>query len=102
MEAINIMASLTADDKVLIRILRTKKPFNAYQMIAEFPSRKWKKWALYRLIETKIDATGLSNRTKGGGRKRSAGAADNIVRVLGQNGRGQNGTDKMVRTKLHR
>ena len=74
------MASLTADDKVLIRILRTKKPFNAYQMIVEFPSRKWKKWALYRLIK-KIAATGLSNRTRGGERNRSAGAADNIARI---------------------
>jgi len=45
------MPPLTADDRVLIRILRTEKRFNAYQMMTEFPSRKWNKWTLNRLIK---------------------------------------------------
>ena len=44
------MAPLTDEDRVLIRILRTEKRFNAYQMMTEFPSRKWKKMTLNDLI----------------------------------------------------
>ena len=58
METINITAPLTADDRILTRILRTEKPFNAYQMMREFPSRKWNKWGLFN---KKIFATGLSD-----------------------------------------
>jgi len=57
-ETINITAPLTADDRVLTRILRTEKPFNAYQVMRKFPSRKWKKWGLF---DKNNDTTGLSD-----------------------------------------
>src|SRR5688572_26326732 len=44
------MAPLTDDDRILIRILRTDKGFNAFQMIKEFPNRGWNKSVLNRLI----------------------------------------------------
>ena len=45
----NIMAQLTEEDRILIRILRAEKGYNAHQMMIEFPSRKWNKYALHRL-----------------------------------------------------
>jgi len=74
------MAPLTDEDRILIRILRTEKRFNAYQMMTEFPSRKWKKRTLNDLIK-KIDATGSSTRRASGDRRRSARTAENIARV---------------------
>jgi len=44
METMNIRAPLIADDRVLLRILRTEKRFNAYQMMTEFSSMKWNKF----------------------------------------------------------
>ena len=73
------MAPLTEEDRILIRILRAEKGFNAHQMMIEFPSRKWNKYALYRLIK-QIDATGTSN-SRNCGRKRSARTAANIAQV---------------------
>src|ERR1043165_3508869 len=75
------MAPLTDEDRILVRItqiLKTEKRFNAHQMMKEFPSRKWNKHALYRLIK-QIDATGMSNSCKAEcGRKRSAHTLANI------------------------
>ena len=66
------------EDRILIRILRTEKRFNAHQVMKKFPSRKWNKHALYRLIK-QIDATGMSNSCKAEcGRKRSAHTLANI------------------------
>ena len=48
-------------------------------MTIEFPSRKWNKYALHRLIK-QIDATGTSN-SRNCGRKRSARTAANIAQV---------------------
>ena len=56
-----MLAPLTGDDPVLIRILRTDKGFNAFQTIKEFPNRGWNKNTLNRLIR-KIDETGTSRR----------------------------------------
>src|SRR5580692_4988662 len=75
------MALLTEEDRILIRILRIEERFNAHQMMTEFPSRKWNKHALYRLIK-QIDATGMSNSRRAYcGRKRSARTLANIARV---------------------
>src|SRR5678815_2862380 len=73
------MAPLTEEDRILIRILRAEKGYNARQLMIEFPSRKWNKYALHRLIK-RIDATGTSN-SRNCGRKRSARTADNIAQV---------------------
>ena len=72
------MAPLTEEDRILIRILRAEKRYNAHQMMIEFPSRKWNKYALHRLIK-QTDATGTSNSDCG--RKRSARTAANIAQV---------------------
>jgi len=69
------MAPLTEEDRILI----AEKGYNAHQMMIEFPSRKWNKYALYRMIK-QIDATGTSN-SRNCGRKRSARTAANIARV---------------------
>jgi nuclear transport factor 2 (NTF2) superfamily protein len=53
------MAPLTQEDRILIKILRIEKGYNAHEMMTEFPARKWNKYALYRLIK-QIDATGMS------------------------------------------
>ena len=55
------MAPLTDDDRVLIQILRPDEGFNSFQMIKEFPNRKWNRNTLNRLIR-KIDETGTSRR----------------------------------------
>jgi len=55
------MAPLTAEDKCLIKCLRLEKGWNAFQMMREFPSRKWKKTTLNYLIR-KIDKTGSADR----------------------------------------
>jgi hypothetical protein len=57
------MAPLTDDDRVLIRILRTDKGWNSYQMIKEFPNRGWNKITLNRIIR-QIDNTGTSTRKR--------------------------------------
>ena len=74
------MAPLTDDDRTLIRILKTEKHFNAYQMMTEFPTRNWNKDNLNRLIR-QIDESGSSKRKPASGRPRSARNADNIARV---------------------
>ena len=70
------MAPLTEEDRILIR---AEKGYNAHQMMIEFLSRKWNKYALHRLIK-QIDATGTSN-SRNYGRKRSARTAANIAQV---------------------
>lgn len=75
------MAPLTDEDRILIRILRNEKLFNAHKMMKEFPSRKWNKRTLNRLIK-QIDATGMSNSRKADtGRKRSVRTLANIELV---------------------
>jgi hypothetical protein len=73
------MAPLIDDDRVLIRILRTDKGFNSFQMIKEFPNRGWNKNTLNRLIR-KIDATGTSSRKPPEG-VRTARTPVNIAQV---------------------
>ena len=73
------MAPLTEEDRILIRILRAEKGYNAHQIMIEFPSRKWNKCVLHRLLK-QIDTTGTSN-SRNCGRKRSARTAANIAQV---------------------
>ena len=58
------MAPLTDDDRVLIQILRPDEGFNSFQMIKEFPNRKWNRNTLKRIksLIRKIDETGTSRR----------------------------------------
>ena len=71
------MAPLTAEDRCLIRCLRVEKGWNAFQMMREFPSRKWKKSTLNDLIR-KIDITRAADRAQGSGRTRSVRTRGNI------------------------
>ena len=73
------MAPLTDDDRVLIRLLRTDKGWNSYQMIKEFPNRGWTKRTLNRII-CQIDHTGTSTR-KQYERQSMARTPANIARV---------------------
>lgn len=73
------MAPLSDDDRVLIRILRTDKGWNSYQMIKEFPRRGWTRRTLDRLIK-QIDTTGISS-SKKRVRKRPVRTPANIARV---------------------
>jgi len=92
------MAPLTAEDRCLIKCLRLEKGFNAFQMMREFPSRKWKKRTLNDLIR-KIDETGSGNRASCSGRPRSARTHENIqmVEELVCSQEGQPGTSKSPR-----
>jgi hypothetical protein len=45
------MAPLMEEDRILVRILRVEKEYNAHQVLIEFPSRKWNKYDLHRLIK---------------------------------------------------
>src|SRR5215469_3028187 len=74
------MVLLTDDDRVLIRILRTDKGLNAYQMIREFPKRGWTRRTVERLIK-QIDETGQSC-SKQHERKRTVRTPANISLVL--------------------
>jgi len=51
------MAPLTAEDRLLIKILRIEKGCRVDRMITEFPAREWKRRTLYDLVR-KIDSTG--------------------------------------------
>lgn len=73
------MAPLSDDDRVLIRLLRTDKGWNSYQMIKEFPRRGWTRRTLDRLIK-QIDTTGISS-SKKRVRKRPVRTPANIARV---------------------
>jgi len=63
------MAPLMAEDRCLIKCLKLEI-WNAFQMMREFPSRKWKKTTLNYLIR-KIDKTGSADRASSSGRPRS-------------------------------
>src|SRR5215469_10582848 len=74
------MAPLTDDDRVLIRILRTDKGLNTYQMIIEFPKRGWTRRTVERLIK-QMDETEQSC-SKQHERKRTVRTPANIFVVL--------------------
>lgn len=92
------MAPLTAEDRCLIKCLRVEKGWNAFQMMKEFPLRKWNKSTLKDLIR-KIDKTGSANRTSGSGRPRSSRTSENIqiVKELVCSQENQPGTSKSPR-----
>jgi len=69
-----------AEDRCLIKCLRLEKGWNAFQMMHEFLSRKWKKTMLNYLIR-KIDKTGSADRASCSGRPRSARTHENIQTV---------------------
>jgi len=51
------VASLTAEDRLLIQTLKIEKGWTVDRMIAEFPERQWKRRTLYDLVR-RIDSSG--------------------------------------------
>ena len=47
----------SADDRVLIKVLRQEKGYGAKKLIAEFPSKQWTLSGLKKLLR-KIDTAG--------------------------------------------
>ena len=92
------MAPLTAEDHLLIKVLRTEKGWTVDRMISEFPLRQWKRRALYNLVK-KIDSTGSVERLPGSGRPRSARTDSNVQLVSDFicSQEGQAGTSKSPR-----
>jgi len=58
------MASMTNNDKILMKILCLEKGYSAVQMMHEFPPRNWSRSTLCNLIKP-IDMTGNIDRKKG-------------------------------------
>jgi hypothetical protein len=74
--------AFTNEDRILIRVLRQEKGYNARRLLKEFPHKHWCRRSLFELI-AKIDATGSADRTKnpGSGRPRTARTVDNVNTV---------------------
>ena len=70
----------TDEDRILIKMLRLEKGYNAWKLMSEFPGKRWKKPSLNRLL-VKIDSTGSVARKKGSGRCRTARSVENVERV---------------------
>ena len=70
----------TADDKILIKVLRLEKGYGAKRLKSEFPNKDWNLSSMSKLIE-KIDETGNTERKSGSGRKRSVSTVNNIEAV---------------------
>jgi len=62
---------LSAEDKILIKILRQEKRYGAKRLLAEFPKKCWPLTTVKSLL-WKIDDSRTVNRQLGSGRKRNA------------------------------
>jgi inhibitor of nuclear factor kappa-B kinase subunit alpha len=89
----------TAEDRVLVKILRVEKRYSARKFINEFPNRNWSLAGLNRLLK-QIDATGsAAERKKGSVKRRMSRTAPNIATVeeLILSQEGKPGTHRTVR-----
>ena len=68
---------LSKEDRVLIKMLRVDKGYDAKRLMAEFPTRNWSLAAVKRLLQ-KIDATGSADRKTGSDRRRTAHTDGNV------------------------
>lgn len=68
------------EDKSAIKLLRQQKGYGANKLIKEFPSKRWTKGGLDKLLK-KIDSTGSIERKQGSGRQRSVRTDDKIHAV---------------------
>ena len=62
---------LSKEYRVLIKMLRVEKGYDAKRLMAEFPTRNWSLAAVKRLLQ-KIDATGSADRKTGSDLRRTA------------------------------
>jgi hypothetical protein len=72
--------ALSKEDRILIKVLRLEKGYNAQRFLTEFANKHWSRRALYSLI-AKIDATGVADRKKNPGRPRNIRIDENINAV---------------------
>lgn len=68
------------EDRILIKILRQEKGYNALRFLKEFPNKHWSRRALFKLI-AHVDATGSGERRKNPGRPKTVRTAANINAV---------------------
>ena len=68
------------EDKGLIKNLYLLKGYGARRLIAEFPSKNWKRGGLNDLLK-KVRETGSTDRQTGSGRPRSIRTDDNVTAV---------------------
>ena len=74
------MGKITKYDAIMIKGLREEKQWSSRRLIREFPQKAWSRTSLDRLL-SKIDATGVTERRRGSGRRRSIRTAQNIATV---------------------
>jgi hypothetical protein len=74
------MTPFSKEDRILIKMLRLEKGYNAQRFMKEFPNKHWSRRSLERLI-ARIDATVSADEKKKTGRKRTVRIDDNINAV---------------------
>ena len=74
--------AFTKEDRILIKVLRQEKSYNALRFLQEFPHKHWCRRSLFELL-AQIDATGSAERKKnpGSGRPRTARTIENVSTV---------------------
>lgn len=74
--------AFTKEDRILIKVLRQEKSYNALRFLQEFPHKRWCRRSLFKLL-AQIDATGSAERKKnpGSGRLRTARTIENVSTV---------------------
>ena len=74
--------ALSAEDKVVIKVLRQQRGYNVCRFLKEFPDKNWSQSQLYRLI-SQIDSNGSTDRKKapGSGRPKLSRTGTNIEAV---------------------
>src|SRR5919106_5659355 len=68
------------EDRILIKILRQEKGYNALRFLKEFPNKHWSRRALFKLI-AHVDATGSGEKKKNPGRPKTVRTVANINAV---------------------
>src|SRR5213080_4787964 len=68
---------LSKENRILIKIIRIEKGYDARKLISEFPRKNWSLAFVHRLL-CKIDKTGSADRKLGSGRLRTARMEGNI------------------------
>src|SRR5437870_5485915 len=72
--------ALSKDDRILIKVLRQEKGYNALRFLKEFPNKHWSRRTLDRLI-SQIDKTGSVEKREKCGRPRTSRNPENINKV---------------------
>ena len=68
------------EGKAVIKTLFEEKGWRGRRIVKELPNKKWNPQSIDRLIR-KLVQTGTTDRSKGGGRPRTARTEDNIAEV---------------------